>query len=145
MKTYTHHLKPLEILFKHGDPSDDLYVLISGELYVCLIKDNQVNLVAQIEPGEYIGELAFFDHQDRSSTVIAWSECHLEKITHNDLSKFLPYWLYQVAKSMTKKIRLVDEILTEKGVKRAKKEGLRVLTIPEQKMILDILQKAPQD
>lgn len=51
-------LQHQEVLFYQNDPSDSLYVLISGQLTAELTTTNgETRIVGHIEPGETVGEL----------------------------------------------------------------------------------------
>jgi predicted acylesterase/phospholipase RssA/CRP-like cAMP-binding protein len=61
-----------EALFKQGDPSDGLCVVVSGRLQVVRTNnDGTVIVVAEIPPGESIGEMGFFTREPRTADVIA--------------------------------------------------------------------------
>ena len=60
------------ILFPEGDAADDMFVLLSGQ--VGAFKRNatgDLELLAQTEAGETVGEMALLSHERRSATIIA--------------------------------------------------------------------------
>ena len=57
-----------ELLVRHGEPADTLYIVATGRFHVAL-PDGR--LVAEIEAGEPIGELAFFAGGTRTADVCA--------------------------------------------------------------------------
>jgi len=66
-----------EIVFEEGEPSDSLYILLSGELKVFTRGQNARELVYNvIHPGEFFGEL-FLDGGPRSASVkaVVESDC----------------------------------------------------------------------
>ena len=71
MNTYDIELMKNDVLCREGDIETDLYVVQSGELLVCVRKGSQVTAVAKLGPGEYIGELSFFDNKPRGADIIA--------------------------------------------------------------------------
>lgn len=61
-----------EPLFKVGDPADGVAILVQGRCQVWrAMADGQFTDVAQLQPGETIGELAFFSSTPRGSEVRA--------------------------------------------------------------------------
>ena len=61
-----------EALFKQGDASDGLCVVISGRMQVVRANnDGTTIVVAEVSPGESIGEMGFFTREPRTADVIA--------------------------------------------------------------------------
>jgi CRP/FNR family cyclic AMP-dependent transcriptional regulator len=59
------------IVVNEGDISNSLYVIISGKVKVYLSDEEGKEIVINTHgPGEYFGELALFDNQTRSASVI---------------------------------------------------------------------------
>jgi CRP-like cAMP-binding protein len=72
--TSMHSLVYGDYLFSQDDPSDGLYVLLSGKLKVSMfgsrIGDQSIAL-AEVLPGQYVGEFGVFDGHPRSASVSA--------------------------------------------------------------------------
>lgn len=86
LKEYTGSFQSGEILFLEGDDSQDLYVLLSGQLDI--LKGN--NTIAEItEPGELFGEMSFLMGTRRTATVKAKSEGQFIRIPREEISEFL--------------------------------------------------------
>lgn len=66
-----HHreLQRGEVLIRQGDPSDDLYFVLSGRFSVCV--SDFAEPVAEIGRGQPIGEIGFFADLPRTATVVA--------------------------------------------------------------------------
>ena len=70
-----------EVLFREGDPSDALYLLISGRLQVVLTGgDNLPRIVGEIGRGESVGEMGVFSAKPRGGTVTALRDSVLARI-----------------------------------------------------------------
>jgi diguanylate cyclase (GGDEF)-like protein len=65
-----------EVLIAEGELSRNVYVLLKGMLEVQLDPARK-DVVARIDPGQTVGELAPIDHRARSATVIAATECRV--------------------------------------------------------------------
>ncbi len=83
-----------EFIFREGDPADTLYLIEAG--MVRIIADLELEEgrhihpgVCDLEAGEIFGELALFDHQARSASVMAISDCEIIGIDGEQLLAFL--------------------------------------------------------
>jgi CRP-like cAMP-binding protein len=77
-----------EALFRAGDPSDALYVIVEGELSVQSEGPPSVEL-SRLGPGAFLGEVALMTDQPRSATVICASPAELLRIDRHTLSRVL--------------------------------------------------------
>jgi predicted RND superfamily exporter protein/CRP-like cAMP-binding protein len=89
-----------EILFRKGDSSNSMYVLISGTVDVFdPIRDDELEhhpesriLLNQLKTGDVLGEMGFLRSAPRSATVIATSPVELLKINWKMIKRL--QWLY---------------------------------------------------
>jgi CRP-like cAMP-binding protein len=59
-----------EILFRRGDPGDELHLIISGQLKIFIEADEEDEVViAIVGPGDFVGELSLLDGRPRSASV----------------------------------------------------------------------------
>jgi hypothetical protein len=59
------------VLFHEGDPAREAYILVSGRLGVFVAAEAELIPVAQISPGEIVGEMSLISGEPRSATVLA--------------------------------------------------------------------------
>lgn len=128
-----------DIICREGDLSSDLYLLVEGKVLICTIQGTQVKAIGRISPGEFIGELSFFDGNPRASTIVAIDKCVLHQVNRDEIRERLPFWFIEAGKSLTKKIRLLDQIINTSNLKRAANEEQKALSIEEQRKILSKL------
>ena len=78
-----------EVLFKEGEPSDSLYIVISGRLRVVsrAPEDQSERLVADLGHGEIVGEMGLVCDEPRSATVVAIRDTNLAKLTEAGLNR----------------------------------------------------------
>ena len=78
-----------EVLFKEGDPSDSLYIVISGRLRVFsrAAEDQAERIVADLGHGEIVGEMGLVCDERRSATVVAIRDTNLAKLTEGGLNQ----------------------------------------------------------
>lgn len=133
MKAYEQEYEANEVICREGDPSTDLYYVQSGKLLVCTIQGTQVKAIATIEAGEFIGELSFFDGKARSTNIIALEKSTLVQIPKGELENLLPEWYLSVGKNITKKIRILDQVIHDSRIRRFGGSDQKALTIEEQR------------
>lgn len=127
------------IICREGDPSSELYFLKSGKLLVCTLSGTQVKVISRISPGEFIGELSFFDGKVRASHVVTLERCKLIQIQKQEIARYLPLWFNHVGVNLTKKIRQLDHIINNGNIRRSQSEESKPLTIEEQRSLFELL------
>ena len=141
MKGYNLEFEMNEVICREGEPSDDIYFLESGKLLICTSHGSQVKAIARIGPGEFIGELSFFDGRPRASHVVAIEKSVVLKIPRSELIQLLPNWYLEIGKNLTKKIRLLDQVINTTNLRKISSEDQKPLTIDEQRTLSKILSK----
>lgn len=111
LKDYTGSFHRGEILFLEGDDSQDLYVLLSGQLEI--LKGN--NKIAEItKPGELFGEMSFLMGTKRTATVKAKNEGQLIRIPREEIAEFLakfPDISKKITRLLAKRLDETSQIL----------------------------------
>jgi NTE family protein len=75
-----------EVLFREGDPSDSLYLVISGRLQASVTAaEGQPRIVGEIGRGESVGEMGVFTGEPRRATITALRDTVLVRL---DLTAF---------------------------------------------------------
>lgn len=88
--TTTKRLAAKELLFRKGDPGNQLYGVLSGRLKVVSTgRDGRELLFGVMAPGDVIGEIALMDSNPRSATVVALEASELLVLHRRDLLPFL--------------------------------------------------------
>ena len=73
-----------------GDPTDSLYIVLSGRLKVMMSDAEGKEVILSIlGPGEFFGEMGLIDDSPRSATVMAVEPCELITLAKKDFKKFL--------------------------------------------------------
>ncbi len=93
-----------ETIFKDGDPGDEMYVVLEGEVEV-FVHGKSVETVGV---DNFLGEMALIDSQPRSATAIAKTDCKLAPINQNRF-KFLvqqtPHFALHLMQGMAERLR----------------------------------------
>lgn len=135
-------LKKDAVVCIEGQSDFDLYFVTSGKLLICSRSGHMVTPIAYVNPGEYFGELSFFDNLPRSADVIAVEDSNLLLIPKSELKNQFPTWLLIIAKQLTKRIRDLDYVISNKGIKRQNVETMKPLDIEQQRYFYDLIEQA---
>jgi len=79
-----------EVIFNEHDHGDALYVVEEGSVRIWVTDEdlNEVTL-AELQPGQFFGELAVLDRGERSSSATAITDIHLHRLSSDDFQQFL--------------------------------------------------------
>jgi CRP/FNR family cyclic AMP-dependent transcriptional regulator len=73
-----------------GDPTDSLYIVLSGRLKVMMSDAEGKEVILSIlGPGEFFGEMGLIDDAPRSASVVSIEACELLSIAKRDFKKSL--------------------------------------------------------
>jgi len=100
---------PNETVCKIGDPGDEMYIIINGEVKIC-VYDEQGNetVVATLKAGEYFGEMALLTGEPRSASVITTKDSEMFALHKNDFDVILerfPSISISIGKIMSQRLR----------------------------------------
>ncbi|HLI28374.1 MAG TPA: Crp/Fnr family transcriptional regulator [Chloroflexota bacterium] len=106
-----------ETIFHKGDPGTGLYVLTDGQVKILLPSEiGEEALLAVLEPGDFFGELALFDGQPRSATVVAVTRAETLLLPRDDFLGFVTrnaevaIALFGV---LSRRLRATDELIED--------------------------------
>lgn len=76
------------IVIAAGDPTDSLYIILSGRLKVMMSDAEGKEVILSIlSGGEFFGEMGLIDDAPRSASVVAIEPCELLVITRRDFKR----------------------------------------------------------
>ena len=99
-----------QLIIKEGDPSNDLYYIISGSVTV-MIEDSKGHeiVLAYLNAGEFFGEIGLFEEvNNRTAFVRAKSKSDIAKISYEKLKtlhNIFPDLLFSIASQMAIRLR----------------------------------------
>ena len=112
-----------DTVFKAGDKSGILYIVVSGSVHIIKTSLHEsASTIAELAPGDTIGELEFFTGSDFSDTGVASGETTLLKIPNNETSfrtvlesypETAATILYEFLKVISRKIRNANSLVKE--------------------------------
>jgi CRP/FNR family cyclic AMP-dependent transcriptional regulator len=98
------------LIIKEGDPSRDLYYIVSGSVTV-MIEDHKGHeiVLAYLNPGDFFGEIGLFDAEHRRSAFVrAKSKCEIAQISYDrlkGLGDLFPDLLFSIASQLALRLR----------------------------------------
>jgi CRP/FNR family cyclic AMP-dependent transcriptional regulator len=110
------NLKKGDILFRENDPSEAMYVIKSGRLAVTKAKGDSEIVLAELGPGDMIGEMAFFDSKPRSAGARAVQDTVVIELPFKALNaqfKTFPEWLKAVVRTVNNHLRNANKKIKE--------------------------------
>ena len=123
-------LRSGEVLFHKGDPGDAWYVVTSGRMAVVEPSggDQADRLLAEVGPGEALGELSLLTGEPRSATVYALRDTELVRFPMDRFAELVSAWP-QVANAI---LRTLARRLVARGdaPRRATGAGLTLALVP---------------
>ena len=103
-----------EIITRQGDVGDCMFVIQEGQVQVLVEQDGVETPLRIANEGEFMGEMAIFDHEERSATLRAVGEARLLTIDKKNFLKRIhkdPSLAYRLVQTMSKRVRdLSDEV-----------------------------------
>ncbi len=100
------------VIMRAGDPTDALYIVISGRLKVMMGEaDGKEVILALLGAGEFFGEMGLVDDGPRSATVLAIEPCELLSVSKQAFKKCLAENLdvaMAVLRVLTRRLREAD-------------------------------------
>jgi len=85
-----------DIIFREGDPAHQAFIIEEGKVEVYKDKHGESARISELIPNDIIGELALFDDEPRSASVVALEKtrCSIisEDVFQEQLSKLDPHF-----------------------------------------------------
>ncbi|MDD5673497.1 MAG: cyclic nucleotide-binding domain-containing protein, partial [Chitinivibrionales bacterium] len=117
---------PDEIIVKEQDVGDTLYIIKWGTVSIVKhVADAGTIALATLSQGEFFGDMAVFDAEVRSASVVAKSQCLLLRINGDDLKEVIvdnPRIAIELLRIFVKRLRSANatiETLSRKDHKEA--------------------------
>jgi NTE family protein/lysophospholipid hydrolase len=109
-------LRPGQALFEQGDPSDSMYLAVSGRLVGVRTSGRERRIVAEIGRGESIGEMGFFTDEPRSAGIYARRTSHLVRFlkpVFDRLSQDHPRAMLYISRLLIRRLKKTSGFVRE--------------------------------
>ena len=108
-----------EIITRQGDVGKVMFVIQKGKVDILVERDGHETLLRVAEEGEFLGEMAIFDHEVRSATLRAQGEVKVLTIDKKNFLKRIhvdPSLAFKIVQTMSQRVReLGDEVARLRG------------------------------
>lgn len=119
-------------VFFQDDPSDSLYVVLSGSAKVFRTsEDGRDRILMILRPGDAFGELAMIEGLPRSATVQTLEETEMLVLARKEFEHFAaehPEFLFKLLQSMCERVRKINEDVLDLSFKDVPYRMLRLLS-----------------
>jgi CRP/FNR family cyclic AMP-dependent transcriptional regulator len=109
----TRKIKTGELLIRIGDAAEQIYILKKGKLQAFHVNDrDQKVILGEVNPGEFVGEMAYFNAEPRSASVIALEDSELFEIPVKTFDRVIyqkPAWAMKMIETLSKRLKVYIE------------------------------------
>jgi chorismate mutase len=110
---YLRYLATGDMLLKEGEKAEYVYILKVGELQAFNFIAGKKVILGKIEPGEFVGEMAFINNEPRSASIEALSDSQLIEVPIDTVDKILykrPSWSKALMQTLSKRLKTANKI-----------------------------------
>mgnify|MGYP001565133088 CR=1 FL=1 len=101
-------------IFSEGAAPTAIFIITKGSVSVRKKTESGFVEIAVIEPGEFLGEVSFFDREPRSASAVALTDVELAEISFAYLDKLFgatPKYLKVLIRGMALRLRKSNELI----------------------------------
>ena len=125
-----HEYSEGQCLFREGDPSHFVCRIVSGEIELTKILENQTVVIGKASTGEFVGEMGVIDGRNRSATASAISDVTAELLSKEEFLRLMSEdseSAHQLIIRLSERLRITDQKLVEATVAK----DVRTYTLAE--------------
>ena len=103
-----------ETICREGDAGDCMYVIQTGHAIVLRKEDGGTTAIGELAPGDIFGEMAIFERQPRSATVLAKGTVRVLTLDRRAFLRAVhedPSVAYRILQMMSHRVRSLDDEL----------------------------------
>src|SRR6266849_11004670 len=124
-----------ETIFNEHDRGDSLYVVETGLVRIWVVDEDVSEVtLAELQPGDFFGELAVLDRGERSSSATALTDTHLHKLSSDAFQEFLiehPDASIDVICEIAQRMRQTNQLVSKRAARNINVEMERQYTFGE--------------
>ncbi|HEY7737560.1 MAG TPA: ATP-binding protein [Candidatus Limnocylindria bacterium] len=111
------HLRPGEALLREGDPAEEVYVVVTGELEIRKQSGKAEVALTRVGPGSIQGEIAAFERGRRMASVYAVGDAEVLRLPFESVRAMLgadPDVATVLLRTVTSRMRGIEEALRQR-------------------------------
>ncbi len=111
---YLRFLAAGDVLINEGEVADFVYILKSGQLRAYNMHEDKKIILGEIEAGEFVGEMAYINHERRTASIEALTDAQLIEVPIGLIDKILykrPSWTRALIQTLSKRLKNVNKEL----------------------------------
>jgi hypothetical protein len=86
---FERNFEPDELIFTEGQPGAALFLILDGKVAVELCRENRSTILAVLEKGAFLGEMALLNEAPRSANARSLERTHALALYRNDLARLI--------------------------------------------------------
>lgn len=109
-----------KVIFQEGDPGNFMMIVIEGRIAIYKGGEHGRQLLSSEMKGRLVGEMSVLDHEPRSATCIAETDCALLILTSHNLKKMalehpmLAYhFMASLARLLSRRLRRASALMAD--------------------------------
>jgi CRP/FNR family cyclic AMP-dependent transcriptional regulator len=122
-------------LFRAGDKGDAMYLIERGKVRICVRTTNGREMtLAELERGDFFGEMALFDGQRRSADALVAEDARLAVLSREHFLSFMrsnPDVALEMLTAMANRLRHTDELLRHSATRNVNVEEAAHFTLAD--------------
>ena len=86
---FERNFEPDELIFMEGQPGAALFLILDGKVAVEMCRENNTTILAILESGAFLGEMALLNEAPRSANARSLERTHALALYRNDLGRLI--------------------------------------------------------
>ena len=109
-----------KVIFQEGDPGDFMLIVIDGKIGIYKHGEHGRQLLSNEVKGRLVGEMSVLDHEPRSATCVAETDCELLILTSANLKKMAAehptlayHFMANLARLLSRRLRRASALMAD--------------------------------
>jgi CRP-like cAMP-binding protein len=102
-----------ETIFEEGDFSQDLYLIVTGQVNIVQQRGNSLQTLVTLNDGDYFGDMAIFEERPRSAAAIAATDSRLLMLSPERFRQTItqePAISFEIFRELSARLRRIDDL-----------------------------------
>jgi HEAT repeat protein/ATP/ADP translocase len=107
------HFSAGETIFDAGDFSQDLYLIVTGQVDIVQQRGHTLQTLVTLKDGDYFGDMAIFEERPRSAGAVATRDARLLKLSPTGFRQTItqePAISFEIFRELSARLRRIDDL-----------------------------------